>query len=141
MLPDPLHPAVVHIPLGLAFAMPLISFVVALGVRRGWFRVRTWVLVLLLQLILVSSAFVAVETGEELEENTPLAVAEELVEVHEQYGHLMLIAAAVTFLLMFGGLYPTRPVAEKFEWVSILACLIVFALAIMAGHSGGQLVY
>ena len=141
MLPNPLHPAVVHIPIGLAVVIPLMSFVVAFGVRKGWFRVRTWVLILLLQMILVSSAFVAVETGEEQEDSTPLAVAEEKIEAHEDYGHMMLIAAGITFLLMFGGLHPKRPIAEKFQWVSIAASLVVLIIAFKTGHSGGQLVY
>lgn len=141
MLPSPLHPAVVHIPIGLAVVMPLMSFIVAFGIRKGWFRVRTWTLILLLQLILVSSAFVAVETGEQQEDSTPLAVAQEKIDVHEDYGHWMLIAAAITFLLMFAGLHPKRRVAEKLQWLSIAASLVVLFLAFQTGHSGGQLVY
>lgn len=140
-LPDPLHPAIVHVPIGLAVVMPLMSLIVAFGIRKGWFRVRTWVLILLLQLILMASAFVAVQTGEQQEENRPQIVAQEKIDLHEEYGRMMMIAAAVTFLLMFAGLHPKRAIAEKLQWLSIAGSFVVLYFAFLAGHSGGVLVY
>ena len=48
MLPDPLHPAVVHLPIALAVLLPLLSLASLLAIRTGWLPQRAWSGVVLL---------------------------------------------------------------------------------------------
>ena len=42
MLPDPLHPAVVHLPIALAVLTPLLALLTLLACRRGVLPARAW---------------------------------------------------------------------------------------------------
>ena len=75
-LPDPLHPAMVHLPLALAVLVPGLALLGALAIRLQLVPPRTWVAVLLLQAMLVGSGWLALETGEAQEERVEEVVAE-----------------------------------------------------------------
>jgi hypothetical protein len=112
-LPDPLHPAVVHLPIALAVLVPALALLAAFTIRRRIMPPRTWGFVLLLQLVLVGSGGLALETGEEQEERVEDAVAERPIEQHEEQ-------------------------ARRFQVASMVALAIIVAGVL---HSGGELVY
>ena len=68
MLPDPLHPAVVHMPIALAILAPALALLAAVLISRKLVPPRTWLALVVLQGLLVGSAWLALETGEEQEE-------------------------------------------------------------------------
>ena len=94
MLPDPLHPAVVHFPIALAALIPLLALLSLLAIARSWLPVRTWAAIVLLQALLVGSAWLALETGEEQEERVERIVAERHIEDHEEAAEYLLPLAA-----------------------------------------------
>ena len=55
MLPDPLHPAVVHLPLGLAVVAPAAALLVALAIRQSRLPLRAWTGILVLQAVMMAS--------------------------------------------------------------------------------------
>ena len=59
MLPDPLHPAVVHFPIALAALIPLFAALTLLAIRMGRTSPHTWAVVVLMQALLVGSAWLA----------------------------------------------------------------------------------
>ena len=65
IVPDamPLHPAIVHVPLGLAFVLPLVALGVALARWRGKLPWRAWWGVVLLQAVVLAGCLAAVATG------------------------------------------------------------------------------
>ena len=65
MLPNPLHPAVVHFPLVLAFLLPIFAIGAIWAIGRGARPRRAWSIPLAVALSLAASAWAAVETGEE----------------------------------------------------------------------------
>ena len=140
MLPDPLHPAVVHFPIALAALIPLLALLTLLVIARGWLPVRTWSLIVLLQALLVGSAWFAQETGEEQEERVERVVAERHIEEHEEAAEYLLPLAAAGLALAAAGLLPGRP-GTLARVVASGASLIVLATAVRVGHSGGALVY
>jgi uncharacterized membrane protein len=118
MMPDPLHPAVVHLPIALAILVPLCAALAILSIHKGFLPARSWAAVVLLQAMLVGSTWLAVETGEDQEERVERVVAERYIKTHEE--------AAERFLALTGG---------------VVAALAILAAGVAVGHSGGALVY
>jgi uncharacterized membrane protein len=140
MLPDPLHPAVVHLPIALALLVPLVAFFALLAARAGWLPTRAWAFVVLLQACLVASAWVAMETGENEEERVERVVAERHIEAHEERAERLLWGAAAALLVAGAGLAPGRA-GSLARPLAFALSLGVLALAVDVGHTGGELVY
>ena len=140
MLPDPLHPAVVHLPIALAVLIPILAVAFIVAIATGLLPPRAWLVVVLLQIGLAASAWVAIETGEADEERVERVVAEDYIEPHEEAAKQLLIASAITAGLMALGLMPNR-LGRSGRLAGTLAALVVFVSAVNVGHSGGELVY
>lgn len=140
MLPDPLHPAIVHFPLVLAFLLPLFAAGALWAIRRGARPRRAWSIPVLAALVLAGSAWAAVETGEAQDERVERVVAEAPLSAHEEMAETFLSASAVVALLAAAGLFGgvvgkiTRP-------ATAIGSLALVLGALRVGHSGGQLVY
>ncbi|HWR16879.1 MAG TPA: hypothetical protein VN577_18775 [Terriglobales bacterium] len=81
----PLHPALVHLPLGLAFMLPMltIAFTWALWTKR--IQPRAWLLIIILQALLLAAGLLAMNTGEREGDRVERVVPERAVETHEAY--------------------------------------------------------
>ena len=139
-LPDPLHPAVVHLPIALAVLMPMLALLGALAIRLKAVPPRTWAAVILLQVVLVGSGWMALETGEEQEERVEEVVAERHVEEHEERAEAFQLAGVLTLLVVAAGMLPGAAGGIA-RGATVLAALAVLAAGIQVGHSGGELVY
>ena len=139
-LPDPLHPAVVHLPIALAVLMPALALLAAVVIRMKFVQPRTWMAMLLLQAALVGSGWMALETGEEEEERVEHVVAERHIEEHEEFAERFQLAGVVALVVVGAGLLPgaTGGLARG---AAVLATLAVLAAGVQVGHSGGELVY
>ncbi len=138
----PLHPAIVHIPLGLAFVIPLLAVGFAWAVWHGRVRTRAWVAVVLLQAMLFGAALAATNTGEREEDKVESIVPHSAIELHEQYAEQFVWAAGATLVLAGLVLVVRRPEMVKgLIAVSVLGTLLVGGAAIRVGHAGGRLVY
>jgi uncharacterized membrane protein len=62
MLPDPLHPAVVHFPMVFVVLLPIFAAVALWLIHRGRDARRSWALPLLLSVALALSAYMALQT-------------------------------------------------------------------------------
>ena len=138
----PLHPALVHLPLGLAFVMPFLAVALgwALWVRRA--PRLTWAIVVALQTVLLAGGFVALRTGEMQEDRVEKLVGEAAIARHEAAARQFVWVAALTLALAVAGLLLKEGRAMRSAVVlTTLASVAVTGLAIRAGHAGGQLVY
>ena len=140
MWPDPLHPAVVHLPLALSILLPGLALLGVWAIGRGYLPVRSWLLIVLLQALLVGSGWLAAETGEEEEDRVERIVAERHIEFHEEAAEGFLVVAGLSLLATGAGLLPGRSGSVGRIGAAVVL-LAVFASAIRVGHSGGELVY
>jgi Predicted membrane protein (DUF2231) len=139
-LPDPLHPAVVHLPIAFAVLVPLLGAATLLALRRELLPARTWAFVVLVQVLLVGSAWMALETGQDQEERVERVTGERVIKEHEEAAERFLAAAAAGLVVMAAGLLPGRAGAAGRN-LGVLVSLGVLAAAVAVGHSGGELVY
>lgn len=138
----PLHPAVVHLPLGIAIILPLLAMGIGIAIWRGWFPAKVWGLVAALHLLLVVSAVYALKTGEKEEEKVEAVVGESALETHEGKAERFVWAAGLTMLLSGGALFFGKGnsglMVRSFATLGLVA---VAGLGLSVGHSGGTLVY
>jgi len=139
MLPDPLHPAVVHFPLVLMFILPLVAFGAWWVIHDGA-RLRTWGWAVLTAAALTGSAWVAHEAGDDQADKVEKVVAERLVDQHEEAAHLFAIASTVVLGLALLGLVPGM-VGKAARPLTIAGAVVVAVLGVRAGKLGGELVY
>jgi uncharacterized membrane protein len=138
----PLHPAIVHLPLGLAFIMPAVALGFAWALWTGRIRPRAWVTIAALQAVLLGAGLVAMNTGEREEERVESVVPDAALERHEEYAEQFVWATGLTLGLALLVLALPRPgTARALAAGVVVGTCLVAALAIRVGHAGGQLVY
>jgi uncharacterized membrane protein len=138
----PLHPAIVHLPMGLAMIMPVLAAGFAWALVTGRVRSRAWLAVVALQALLLGTGLVAINTGGQEEERVERIVAETPLEQHEEYAEQFVWAAGATLALAVLVLAVRRPAATLAVTGAVVVLTVAVAgLGIRVGHAGGQLVY
>lgn len=140
MLPDPLHPAVVHFPIVFAFLLPLFAIGALWVIRKGVRATRAWAIPLAFSAGLALSSWVAVETGESQEDRVEGVVAESAFESHEDAAQGFLTASAILLVIAVAGLAPGL-VGRSARVVATAGALALVVMGARVGHSGGQLAY
>ena len=139
----PLHPAIVHLPLGLAFVIPALAAGFAWALWTGRVRPRgAWVAVIALQTVLLGGGLVAMNTGEREEERVERIVPDAAIERHEEYAEQFVWAVGLTLVAAVLVTAFRKPaLVNAMAAVTVAGSLVVLASAIRVGHAGGQLVY
>lgn len=140
MLPNPLHPAIVHFPVVLAFLLPIAALGAVWAIRRGVSPRRAWSIPIGVAAALAVSAWAAVQTGEAQDERVERVVAEQPLSAHEEMAETFLTASGVLVLVAAAGLI--GGVAGRAARITTaVGSLVLVAVAARVGHSGGELVY
>ncbi|HSP76928.1 MAG TPA: DUF2231 domain-containing protein [Myxococcaceae bacterium] len=138
----PLHPAVVHLPLGLAFLLPVVALLLTFALWRGGWPRSVWAVLVVLQLMLVGGGVVALLSGEQEEERVERVVSESVIEQHEEQAEAFVWTAGGVLALAAGVLVMRREGLRRVLTVAVTAgTFVVAGLAVWTGHSGGELVY
>jgi hypothetical protein len=140
MLPDPLHPAVVHFPIVLAFLLPLAAGFALWRISRGSAVQRIWPLVVVTAAALTLSSWVATETGEQDEDGAERVAGDAPVERHEEAAERFLFLTGGLLVLTGAGLIRGR-VGGAIRLASAAGALGLVVAGAQVGHSGGELVY
>lgn len=137
----PLHPALVHVPLGLAFVLPLVAIGLALALWRGLVPRRAWLVMVVLQAVLVAGAGAALWTGDADEKRVKPLVGERALDAHEDAGAVFLWAAGGVLAVALAGLALPRRWGAAAAATAAAGTLIVAGLGYRTGKAGGELVY
>ena len=138
----PLHPAIIHLPLGLAFVMPVLAIGFAWALWKGRARTRAWAAIVALQTLLLGAGAVAMNTGEREEHRVERVVPEAALEQHEELASQFVWATGGTlFLAGLVLVFRNRAFARTLALATVVGTLVVAASAVRVGHAGGRLVY
>ncbi len=138
----PLHPKLVHVPLGLAVALPFLAAAVWLGWRRRWLDRRAWWTVVLLGALQAAGALAAAQAGESDEDIVERVVGEQALEEHEDAGTAFAWASVGLFVVtLAAGADRNERRAHLLAGLCVLGSLGVLGLGVAAGAAGGRLVY
>jgi uncharacterized membrane protein len=138
----PLHPALVHLPLGLAFLLPLLTLGFAWALWKSHIRVRSWLLIVILQAVLLGAGFVAMNTGEREGERVERVVPHAAIEQHEELAEQFIWTTGTTLAIASAVLlFRRRAAVRALSAAAVIGTFVVAAAALRVGHAGGQLVY
>lgn len=137
----PLHPAIVHIPLTLAFLLPLFAIGAGFTAWHGGSAGRRWMVVPVLALLMFATALVASSAGEQDEEKVERVVPGAALEAHEEWGEAFVWSAAGTLLVAFFGMAQGAAVRRGAIVATTVGSVAVAAVAFQTGRLGGELVY
>jgi uncharacterized membrane protein len=140
MLPNPLHPAIVHFPIVLAFLLPLFSLGTLWAIRRGAKFRRAWLVPIALSAALALSSWVAVETGESQEDRVEHVVPDQALDAHEDAAELFLTLSVVLLGLTTAGLLGGA-IGRSVRVASNIGAAALVIVVFRVGHTGGRLVY
>lgn len=140
MLPQPLHPAVVHFPIVLAVLLPPAALAALLAIRRGTSFRAVWAIPLVLAAGLALSSWVAVESGESEEDRVEAVVARNAIHEHEERAEQFIVFSAVLLAVTGAGMLGGAP-GRAARLVAAIATLALLPLGWRVGASGGELVY
>jgi uncharacterized membrane protein len=140
MLPDPIHPSIVHFPIVLTALLPLLVAGAFLLARKGTPIRTAWLGVTTAAALLAGSAWLAVETGEQQEERVENVVGDQPLGTHEERATLFLYLAAGTLAVTLAGLARGRA-GQLGRAAATAAALVLLPAGYLVGHSGGELVY
>jgi len=140
VLPDPLHPIVVHFPVVLSILLPVVAVGSLWAIHRGARPLRAWGVAIAVAAALTLSAFVAVETGEDQEERVEKVVAEARIDEHADAGEALYFVSIGVLAVLALGLMPGDK-GRIVRYVGAVGTLTVAAAAFKVGMTGGDLVY
>lgn len=138
----PLHPMMVHLPIGLSILMPFIFGIIIFFVRKKKVNSNTFIAAVIFQSVLTVAAFAAVQSGriEEHRMKETGWVSHDLVEAHEHAGKRVFIVMIVTLVVSAAAIATT-----KFQFPlqigAFVLSIVVAGMITIAGHLGGELVY
>lgn len=140
MLPEPLHPAVVHFPMAFAVLLPISAAIALWAIRRGAKPLHAWAVPVGLAVALAASSWVALETGEAQEDRVEAIVGHTPIHEHEEAAEYFLLLSAIVMLVAAGGL-ASGTVGTASRLVALAGSIAVLAAGIQVGAAGGRLVY
>ena len=140
LIPNPLHPAVVHLPIAFAVILPLFAIGALWFIRRGARQRAAWGIFVAMSAALVASAWVSLQTGEQQEERVEDVVSERSIHQHEEAADLFLAVSAGLLLVATGGLVGGR-IGQASRLLATAGTVAVLGAGWNVGHSGGMLVY
>src|SRR6476469_5199266 len=95
----PLHPSIVHIPIVLTFLMPVLILSFAWMIKTNKMAPKGWLLIVGLQLAVVISGYVSLETGENEEHTVEKVVSKDYIAAHEEAGEIFVGSAVLALVI------------------------------------------
>lgn len=140
LIPDPLHPAIVHFPVALAVILPLFALGALWSIRKGAKPIRAWGVTAVLLAFVALGAVAAVQTGGQQAERVENTVGEAAVDQHEEAAELFEVSAIAVLVIGLVGLRSGK-IGQVGRLAATIGTLVLFGMVWNVGHTGGRLVY
>jgi len=137
----PLHPMMVHLPMALTFIMPTMIIIFGLMIKSHKMSPKAWLIIIGLQAVVVTTGYIALETGENEERTVQQVVAKSLIGEHEEAAEIFVGSTVLVLALSIGVFFVRREIAFPVKLGITVVSLISCFLAYRTGLLGGELVY
>ncbi len=140
MLPNPLHPAVVHFPIVFMVLLPLVLVGALWMIKRGVAPRRVWILPVVAAAVLSLSAWLSAQAGEAQEQTVEGVVPEAAMHTHEEAADRFILLSLGVLVITAAGLANGK-VGTIARGTAVAGALGLTIAGYQVGHSGGALVY
>lgn len=137
----PLHPSIVHLPLALTFVLPFLIVIFAIMIKANKMSPKSWLIIVGLQLAVVISGYVSLETGETEEHNVEKVISKSLIHDHENAAEIFTGSAVIALVLSIAAFFIRKELSFPMKLGIAALTLVSCFLAYRTGHLGGELVY
>lgn len=137
----PVHPLIVHIPMVITFIMPVLIMAFALMIKKGKMFPKGWLVIIGLQMAVVISGYISLETGETEEDRVEKVVSKKFIHEHEEAAEIFVGVSVLALVLSIGVFFLKKESAFPIHMVIVGLSLISGFLAYRTGELGGELVY
>lgn len=137
----PFHPSIVHFPIALTFIMPIFLVIFALFIKNNKMSPKAWLILVGLQVVIVGSGYIALESGEDEEHQVAKVVSKKLIHEHEEAAEVFVGASVLVLVLSIGAFFLRNEFSFPFKLGVAALSLIACFLAYRTGKLGGELVY
>jgi uncharacterized membrane protein len=139
MLPNPLHPAIVHFPIVLMVLLPFVTAIVLWRLHDGARR-RSWGLVVLSAALVTGSGWFAARTGRAQEEVVEDLVAEQPIHDHEEAAEAFVLVSWIVLGIAVVGAVPGLA-GRAGRALTLAGALALVYFGWRVGDLGGKLAY
>lgn len=139
-MPAPLHPLIVHFPIVLGLAVPLLALIALIRIGAGAKPRAAWTPVLVVMLLTLALGIFASKSGEAEEERVEKFVPHDAIEMHEGNGKRFVLISAMTLVITLAG-FAGRRAGGAARAATLAFSLLLAAQLLWAAKSGGALVY
>ncbi len=138
----PLHPALVHLPIGIAFLLPLLGFGLLFAVVRGWLPRRAWAVMVIVSGLALGTALSAQKAGHDEEERLEAVISKDAIHEHEEAAEQFTVLLGVLTAASAGAFFLRREVLFRTALAVLsLGAFGVLGSGLLAARKGGELVY
>ncbi len=137
----PLHPALVHVPIGISVLGPLLALTILSLVYTGKLARSAFWIGAVAQLVAAVGAWVAKAEGEEDEERVEDRVPETLIEKHEELADVFTLTSTAAVVPAMAAAVVSGPIGTGAAVVWAGFTLADLGLAVAVGKAGGELAY
>lgn len=137
----PLHPSIVHLPIVLTFIMPILVVAFAWMIKNNKMSPKGWILIMGLQLAVVITGYVSLETGETEEEAVSKVVSKDYIHEHEEAAEIFVGSTVLALVLSIAAFFIRKEIQFPVKLSIAVIGLVSSYLAYKTGQLGGELVY
>lgn len=137
----PVHPMIVHFPLALTFILPILILVFAFLIKNNKMTPQGWLIIIGLQLMVVATGYISLETGENEEDLVAKVLDKKLIHEHEEAAEIFVGSAVIGLVLSIGVFFIRKELQFPIKFAIAIVGLLSCYLAYLAGSLGGELVY
>lgn len=137
----PFHPSVVHLPIVITFILPFLVFLFAYMIKLNKMTPKGWLIIIGLQLAVVVSGYVSLESGEVEEDVVEKVVSKKLIHEHEEAAEVFVGSTVLSLVLSIAAFFIRKELGFIVKMVIVGVSLVSIYLAYKTGSLGGDLVY
>lgn len=137
----PLHPMIVHFPVAMTFILPFLVIVFAYMIKINKMTPKGWLIIVGLQLAVVITGYISLETGETEEHTVEKVVSKDLIHDHEEAAEIFVGSTVLALVLSIGVFFIRKEFQLPIKLGIALIGLVSCYLAYKTGALGGELVY
>ena len=137
----PLHPMIVHFPMAITFILPVLIFIFAYMIKINKMTPKAWLIIVGIQLLVVVTGYISLETGETEEPTVQRVVSKNLIHDHEEAAEIFVGSTVLALVLSIGAFFLRKEISFLVMLGIGAMSLVSCYLAFQTGTLGGELVY